>query len=136
LIDLPVAGKFVYASEGEEPVTDTVRRVALEIGYYDENLPALVRNIIEMANKLGAQTWFTYPDWLKTYFRGLAVRNALEGFNVLNRDPEAEGRVYIEHSRQALTGEKALRVEINGVGIPYNGRVQWEVPPQYPVTSD
>ena len=117
-LDLPVTPRSVYASVGPE-VPQTVRRLVLEIGYYDEDLPALVRSILDVAGNCSPQSWYVYPDFLKTYFRGLLVRNSLSGFNAINKDPYGEGRVSIEYSYQALTGEKVLRVEINGVSIRY-----------------
>jgi hypothetical protein len=136
VIDLPVVPRFVYASSENEEVTTTVRRVVLETGYYDEDLPALVHGIFEVADKWSPQTWGVYPDLVKTYFRGLAVRNALSGFDTLNKDPYGEGHVHIEYSRQALTGEKVLRVEVNGVGVTYSGPVEKEESPQFPLMAE
>ena len=68
----------------------------------------------------------------KTYFRGIAARRALTAYGLLNKDPYGEGRIYIDYSYQALTGEKVLRVEINGVSIPYDGRVERQVAPKFP----
>jgi hypothetical protein len=125
LIDLPVAPKSVYATVDAAEVAQTVRRLALEIGYYDEDLPALVRSIFEVADKFSPESWDLDPNILKTYFPGLIVRGALSDFDVINKDPYGEGHVYIECSYQAL-GEKVLRMEINGVAIPYRGRIETE----------
>ncbi len=127
-IDVPVTPIFVYASAGREAVDQIARRMALEVGYYDENLPALVRNIFDVADEFSAQSWYVYPDWLRTYFRGLIVRNALGDFNTLNKDPEADGCVRIEYSGQALTGEKVLRMELIGIAIPYKGSAEYSTP--------
>lgn len=127
-IDLPVMPRFMYASQGMEVVTCTVRRLLLEIGYYDEDLPALIRRILEVADQFNAQAWSLHPDVRETYFRGLSVRSALLGFDLIDKDPYAEGYVYIYYSRQALTGEKTLRMEINGIAIPYSGPIESEVP--------
>jgi len=128
-IDLPVTPRFMYASQGMEMVTRTVRRLLLEIGYYDEDLPALIRRILEVADQFNPQAWSLHPDVRETYFRGLSVRSALLGFDLIEKDPYAEGHVYLYYSRQALTGEKTLGMEINGIAIPYSGPIEKEVAP-------
>jgi hypothetical protein len=118
-LDLPVTPKSVYATVDAAEVAQTVQRLALEIGYYDGDLPALVRSIFEVADKFSPESWNLDPNLREVYFRGLAVRSALSGFDVINKDPYGSGRVYVEYSHRALTGERVLRMEINGVAIPY-----------------
>ena len=118
-LDLPVIRRFVYANVGATEVPQTVRRLALEIGYYDEDLPGLVRSIFDVADKFSPESWNLDPNTEGTYFRGLAVRRALADYDIINKDPYGEGRVYIHYSYQALTGEKLLRIEIDGVSIRY-----------------
>ncbi|OHB65515.1 MAG: hypothetical protein A2Y77_04305 [Planctomycetes bacterium RBG_13_62_9] len=139
-IDLPAKPTFLYAHETTEVIEQTVNRLVLEIGYYDENLPALVRSICEVADKFSDEGWKLYtsgpdPNMWHTYFRGLTVRGALSGFDVVNKDPDSTGYVRIDYSYQALA-EKVLRMEINGVAIPYKGRIEREAPPRFPATSD
>ena len=124
LIDIPVAPRSIYATLDTAEVVQTVRCLALEIGYYDEDLPALVRRIFEVADEFNPESWNLDPNIREVYFRGLAVRSALSGFYVINKDPYGEGRVYVEYSHQALAGEKVLRMQINGVAIPYKGRIE------------
>ena len=126
LIDLPATPQVVYASPGTETVSCTVRRLVLEIGYYDEDLPALVRSILEVAENFNPTSKSLKPEIWTTYFRGLLVRNSLAAFDVMNKDPESSGHVYIDYSSQALAGEKILHIEINGVSIPYSGPVKQE----------
>ena len=49
-IDFPAMAQVLYASIAAELVKCTARRLVLEIGYYDEDLPALVRSILEVAD--------------------------------------------------------------------------------------
>jgi len=112
LIDLPVEPVTVYASGGTESAS-TVTRLAVEIGFYDEDLPALIDNIIAVADMFRVTSWDVPWEILDTYFRGLRVPR------LLNADPYGQGYVHIEYNGQALTGEKVLRMEINGVSIPY-----------------
>jgi hypothetical protein len=118
LVDLPVKPEFTYALRGTEEVAQTVRRLAIEIGYYDEDLPALVRSILDVAGKFsfGPRGW-AEPWIIDTYFPGLLVHPLLE----TNKDPYGQGFVYIVYSNQGLIGEKVLRIDANGVSIPYKG---------------
>jgi hypothetical protein len=126
LLDLPVTQKAIYASVTTTEVPQTVRRLALEIGYYDEDLPALVRGIFDVADKFSPESRNLDPNIERTYFRGLAVRRALGAYDIMNQDPYGEGRISIGYSYQALVGEKVLRMEVNGVAIPYRGRIEKE----------
>jgi hypothetical protein len=121
LLDLPVTRQSIYASPVAVEVPRTARCLALEIGYYDEDLPALVHSVLDTAGKFSTDTWSLDPNIERTYFRGLAVRRALAGYDTKNKDPYGEGRVYIDYSYQALVGEKVLRMEVDGVAIPYAG---------------
>jgi hypothetical protein len=134
-IDLPVCPQFVYTNHDQTTVAQTLRRLTLEIGYYDEDLPALVRSIFEVADRFSPGVSTPDPNMLNTYFRGLAVRGALSGFDVINKEPYNQGQVYIDYSYQALTGEKVLRMEINGLAIPYNGDAERESTLYYPMIS-
>ena len=120
-VALPVSPTFMYASAGTTKVARTVTHLALEIGYYDEDLPALIRGILAVAEKSGLTTSDVPVNLLETYFRGLMVRAVLWDFDRVNKDPYGQGYVCIAYSRQALTGEKILRVDINDVSIPYKG---------------
>jgi len=120
-IVLPVSPNTEYAFEYTTEFAQPVRRLALEIGYYDEDLPALIRSIIGAAEKSGLTSRDVPANILNTYFRGLIVRGELAGFDLVNKDPYDRGLVYINYSYQALTGEKILRVDVNDVSIPYKG---------------
>jgi hypothetical protein len=120
-IDLPVSPSVLYAPECEEEPTQPVQRLALEIGCYDEDLPALIHSICAVAEMSGLTTQDVPSNILDTYFRGLRVRGAFGGFTLANKDPYGDGIVYINYSWQALTGEKILRVDVNNVSIPYEG---------------
>ncbi|MBN2183610.1 MAG: hypothetical protein JW715_17005 [Sedimentisphaerales bacterium] len=123
--DLPVESTILYASRSAE-VTTNAACIALEIGYYDEDLPALVRSIIQEAEKFSG-TFNAHFTIMNDYFRGLVVKGtlgSLEDFDSFNKDPYNDGKVWIRYSSQALTGEKVLKINIDGVSIPYEGGVQ------------
>ncbi len=123
LLALPVAPSTVYASPATAEPAQIIRRLALEIGYYDEDLPALVRSILDVAEKFNLEGGTPDPNLERTYFRGLAVRRALASYGTMNKDPDGTGCVHIDYSYQALTGEKVLRMEISGVAIPYGRKL-------------
>jgi hypothetical protein len=118
---LPVSPVFVFAGRGLTSVDVTARHLALEIGYYDEDLPALIHSIFAVADKSGLTVQDIPPNALETYFRGIRTRAVLGDFDVRNPDPYGQGRVSIDYSDQALTGEKILRVDANDVSIPFKG---------------
>jgi hypothetical protein len=132
-MDLPIVPQFLYAAQ-DAPVNCTVRRLALEVGFYDEDLPALIRDIAEIANTFSNGTWSLDSQVMRTYFRGMAARYALMYYTNKSSDAYGEGgRVYIHYSYQALTGEKVLRAEINGVSVPYVGPIEKKIGGSYPV---
>jgi hypothetical protein len=123
-IAVPVSPVFVYACPDRTEVAQTVTALALEIGYYNADLPAIIRTIIAVAEKSGL-TVLDVPDGLlDTYFRGLRVRSLLGNFDLVNKDPYGQGRISVAYTQQALTDEKVLRVNINNVSIPYKGYSQ------------
>jgi len=120
-IAVPVSPRLIYASREATLLAQTATRLALEIGYYDRDLPAMIRSIIAVAEKSGLAINDVPWDILNTYFRGVAVQALLRDFDRENTDPYGQGQVLIRYTSQALTGEKVLRVDVNGVSIPYRG---------------
>lgn len=51
VLNLPVQSKFVYASPVLPEIAEHARSIALEIGFYDEDLPAMIRTILQEADK-------------------------------------------------------------------------------------
>jgi hypothetical protein len=125
-IAVPVSPRFLYASRDTTALARTVTRLALEIGYYDADLPLIIRNIIAVADKSGLAIHDVPWGILDTYFRGVRVRAVLGDFDSVNKDPYGQGRVSIRYSGQALTDEKVLRVDVNNVSIPYKGYSEQE----------
>jgi len=120
-ITLPASPRIQYANEYATESAQPVGRLALEIGYYDEDLPALIHSILDVAKKSGLTSADVPVEILDTYFRGLRVRGVLGSFDQMNPDPYGQGYVNIFFSSQALTGEKILRADVNNVSISYKG---------------
>jgi hypothetical protein len=123
-IALPVSPRFLYASRDTTELAQTVTRLALEIGYYDADLPLMIRSIIAVAEKSGLAIRDVPPSLLDTYFRGVSVRALLRDFDLVNKDPYGQGWISITYTQQALTDEKVLRRDVNNVSIPYEGYSQ------------
>ena len=126
-LSLPIQPTFAYASKGPTEVTEFIKCIVLEIGFYDEDLPAMIRSILQAAENFIGTTSGVDSAIIKDYFRGLLVKSSLgtlESFNTVNKDPYGEGNILITYSYQALTGEKVLSIKLDGVSIPYQGRVQ------------
>ena len=96
-------------------------RLAIEIGYYTGDLPAMVRHVIEEDEKnprvIPAVDPY-YTNSISGWFGGLL------GFNNLNelvrsRDDE----VLIPFTSQAFTGEQVLRATVDDLHIPYEEKV-------------
>lgn len=122
-IALPASPSILYATEYTTEFAQPVGRLALEIGCYDEDLPALIHSIFAVAEASGLTSRDVPSNILDTYFRGVRVRGDLGSFDQVNPDPYGQGYVYLPYSWQALTGEKILRVDVNDVSIPYVGHI-------------
>lgn len=116
------------------PVEGTVlaNRLALEIGYHPENLPELVRGILEIVEKLDC----TVADPLRKisgtkirhFFGAFGVSTysgELSGFERQNQHLDMSKEVLIPWTSNALTGERTARLVIESVSIPYTDRSSW-----------
>jgi hypothetical protein len=111
-----------------EKVTNAeyARRLVLEIGYYDESLPELILEIIAISEHLNIDLSIGYhgfrDDVKDRFFGGPIVAlltKGLFGFESNVRSADAEGEMWMPYLGGIRMGEKVLRVEIDGVKIPY-----------------
>jgi len=131
-LNLPVQYSLLYGLDKWTSVEKCARRLELEIGFYDQDLPGLVYSILQLADALVSgidqETDYEADSTVKNeYFRGLLVRarlGSLSSFEKVNKDPYSEGEVLINYTYQALKGEKILRIVVDGMSIPYEGYVQ------------
>jgi hypothetical protein len=106
------------------------RRVALEIGYYDEDLRALILEIVNVRDKLGCDgsaisfaevpqsTWEVY----NRFFGGVLIARLFDSPTVeYFRDSVTSvvDKIIAPYFNQALYGEQVLRLEVDNVSIPY-----------------
>jgi hypothetical protein len=122
-LTVPVEPCRVYATELASSLLHA-RRLVLEIGFYDEDLPKLIRDILEIAEKLNCLEYSEHTtDLFMYYFKGAWIAQlfgGLTGFEE-NRYKEGNEEINIPYTRQQLSGEQVLRIEVDGVNIPYLG---------------
>lgn len=121
---VPVHPRRLFASG--EAASDHARRLVLEIGFYNEDLPGMIREILEMAEKLNCARLETSGEYrtafFMRYFKGIWIAHqlfgGLSGFEEYTYKEGSE-EINIPYTRQNLNGEQILRIEVDGVHIPY-----------------
>lgn len=121
-LDVPVHPRrqFVHG----QAASDHVRLLVLEIGFYNEDLPGMIREILEMAEKLNCARleYSEYrTDFFVRYFKGIWIAQFFGGLSGFEEHTYQEGNkeIIIPYSWQKFGGEQVLRIEIDGVRIPY-----------------
>jgi hypothetical protein len=119
---VPVRPVLTYINE--RAYADSAKRIVLEIGFYDQDLPGLIRSIIEVVERLGC-TNVEYEDYesdiMRHYFRGLLIKGrfgGMEHFDESNLDGSEQFRTAFTDQ---LLGEQVLQISIDGLYIPYKG---------------
>ncbi|MHC4511343.1 MAG: Hint domain-containing protein [Planctomycetota bacterium] len=121
--DVPVKPQRVFASK--LATSDHARRLVLEIGFYKEDLPTLIRDIIAITEKLNCAPIKPSEHEaaiLRRYFKGLWIGSTLfGGLSSFEKYTYQEGNEEIEipYTWQKFSGEQVLRIEVDGVNIPY-----------------
>ena len=125
-LDVPVDPRRFFATE--LAISDRARRLVLEIGFYNEDLPKLIRDILEMEEKLNcARLEFNsnYPRaFFARYFKGIWISQLFGGLSGFESFAYKEGSEeikipYSHYTRQNFNDEQVLRIEVDGVHIPY-----------------
>jgi len=108
-------------------------RMALEIGFYDEDLPGLILQIVEMAENLNCDVSLDSPvspsldpddknmELSRRFFPGVFIARffSLESFTFFRNSVTSGGdEIIIPYTYQTLNGELILRIEVDGVSIP------------------
>ena len=90
--------------------------LVIEIGYYSGDLPGMIRNILEKAEKIGDEIGDDADDlrYIKTSFGGFFYFNKCQEY-LTQRDEE----ILLPYTHQALKGEKILCATVDGLRIPY-----------------
>jgi hypothetical protein len=105
------------------------RRVAVEIGFYNEDLRGLILNIVGLAEQLGcdislSSSIVTFPDAQipERFFAGVYIARVFHGESfggfrnsVLSDDDELS----MPYMNQFFNGEQVLQLTVDSVSIPY-----------------
>jgi hypothetical protein len=89
-------------------------RLAIEIGFYDSDLPIRIRHTLEEADRIGKKPKNDNDRDRRFYFRGSLYFNALSEV-LRQRDEE----VFLPYTDQWFKGEKFIRATIDDLRIPY-----------------
>jgi hypothetical protein len=119
---LPVHPQNVYLAGRVPKGLEYATRVAVEVGYYAGDLPSMIQDILEKAEKSTDEAPDSNLAMIKRY---LGDRQYFNGLNK-NLDPNEE--VLVPYSWQALKGEHSLRATRDGLHIPYDEK--WPKPPR------
>ena len=97
--------------------------IALEIGFYDEDLRGLILKIVELAEKLNCDTTIDLDDndiqVLYPYFGGLWIESTFNRNAELRETLNETGDEFIlPLIGHILKAEKTLRITVDGVSIP------------------
>lgn len=121
-LGLPVVPYRVFATE--LATSRHARRLVLEIGFYNEDLPKLIRDILEIAEKLNCFEYIEHKtDLFMCYFKGAWIAQLFGGLSGFEENTYKEGseEINIPYTWQTLSGEQVLRIEVDSVNIPYSG---------------
>lgn len=119
---LPVHARRYF--ETEQVIADNAKRVAVEIGFYNEDLPMTIRSILELAEKLNCAVLDTgdyHTAVFQRFFKGLWIEKHFGGLQGFERHTYKEGdeQIPISYTWQRFISEQILRVEVDNLSIPY-----------------
>ncbi len=128
LLDLPVQREILFTDFGDrQQGPGQAGRLALEVGFFDGDLPGTIRAVLEVANKLRCAD-LTYADigyenmeTFLCYFRGLNLQDAFAASSIFDSLwSEGEDEILIPYQWPTpVIGERFLKVSIEGVDIAY-----------------
>lgn len=127
-ISLAVPVRPYRISEGESGNAEYAGRLALEIGFYNEDLPGLILHIVEIAEKLNYDFNVGFPDSndleiIDRFFGGWSITQSFKhllGFSESVTSAASGGdELNIHYMGPVLNGEQILRLEVDGAHIPY-----------------
>jgi hypothetical protein len=112
-LTIPINADRVWVPEGKLQNAKFARRIVIEIGYYAEDLPRKIYNILTEAEDNNNVNIDKNLAAFKNIVGGLLYFNELNE-SLRSRDEE----VLIPYTNQALKGEKVLRISISDLLIP------------------
>ncbi|MHC4566479.1 MAG: hypothetical protein ACYTE3_12050, partial [Planctomycetota bacterium] len=131
-LDVPVSRSQLFPSgEGSIARFAEITRIALEIGFYDEDLPELIRGILIEAEKLSPEITTDSGAIRKRYFPGVSIYLGFGGLSDFEGVyTEGSNEVWVPYMYQAFEGERVLRATVDDLSIPYGTQPAEGEPPQ------
>ncbi len=121
---VPVEPVLVYTRERAN--AEYATRLLMEIGFYDDDLPELIRSILKVAEGL---PYVSIPiddgeyDILRRYFKGLLIRNQYRGLSYFDEHYRDSSDEFTTMYTQGRLGEQVLRIAVEDLYIPYEGYI-------------
>jgi len=118
-LTVPIYPQHGLEGGRQERGIEYATRLAIEIGYYSGDLPRMISNILEKAEKIGNEIGDDADDlrYIKKIFGGFLYFNKCQE-SLTQRDEE----ILIPYTHQALKGEKILCATVDGLRIPYEDK--------------
>jgi len=119
---LPVHPVLAYITE--RAYAESAKRIVLEIGFYDQDLPGLIRSIIEVAERFGCanvELEDYESDIMRCYFKGLLIKGRFGGLEYFDEHHPDGSEQFITVYTDQLLGEQVLQISVDGLYIPYKG---------------
>jgi len=118
-LPIPVFPYYAYGKWLKKPGLQYARRLAVEIGYYVGDLREIISSRLTKEKMSSDQPQLSFsdnPQKLIEYFGETAVPT----FNRLSEGLRSRDyEVIIPYTDRLLKGERSLRIEIDGLSIPY-----------------
>jgi len=120
LLQLPVHLRQLFSGLGQTKDTVYAVHLLLEVGYYNEDLPAMILNVLKKAEKATDKDADEDLAGITEHIGGLLF------FNELNeRLNQRDEQVIVPYTWQALKGEQVVSARVDGQKIPYIGRERY-----------
>lgn len=124
-LTLHIPASHIRYFEAEIGRAEYARNLALEIGFYDEDLRGLILKIVDVAKKLNCTDPLIPPldiddiDLRDHYFAGLVIARVFNNSSSFKESVEGGGdEILIPHMGQIFKAEQVLRMMIDGISIP------------------
>jgi hypothetical protein len=129
---LPVTSITLFHTPGEGGLNvESAQRLAIEIGFYDEDLRALILGVVDMVEKLGcdgsavSDLVSSDASAMRLYYRffgGFTIAGlyTTENISFFRNSVTSDGdEILMPTMHQSLNGEQVLQIEVDNVSIPY-----------------
>jgi len=113
-LNIPVYPEHGFASGRKAQGLEYATRLVIEIGYYADDLPGMIRGILEKADKIGNKTKSRDDEIIRYYFKGSLYFNKVSEI-LRQRDEE----ILLPYTYQWFKGEKVLQTIVKDLRIPY-----------------